>query len=79
MMKHFSSFYLMICLIHYLIIFQDVSLSKELIKKFREHVSNSASPLSVDFNIMVLSSGSWPFGQGCSFSLPPVLERCVNR
>jgi len=59
--------------------FQDVSLSKELIKKFREHVSNSASPLSVDFNIMVLSSGSWPFGQGCSFSLPPVLERCVNR
>ena len=79
-MKHFSSFYLnlIICLIDYFY-FQDVSLSKELIKKFREHVSNSASPLSVDFNIMVLSSGSWPFGQGCSFSLPPVLERCVNR
>jgi cullin 1 len=59
--------------------FQDVSLSKELIKKFREHVSNSGSQLSVDFNIMVLSSGSWPFGQGCAFSLPPVLERCVSR
>jgi len=59
--------------------FQDVSLSKELIKKFRDHVQSSGAPLSVDFDIKVLSSGSWPFNLGCVFSLPPVLERCVSR
>lgn len=26
--------------------------------------------LSVDFSIQVLSSGSWPFQQSCTFALP---------
>ena len=29
--------------------------------------------------LQVLSSGSWPFQQGCTFSLPSVLEKCVSR
>jgi len=35
--------------------------------------------LSTSTSIQVLSSGSWPFQQSCVFSLPPELERCVNR
>ena len=27
--------------------------------------------VSVDFSIQVLSSGSWPFNQSCTFTLPP--------
>jgi len=59
--------------------FQDVGLSKDLIDNFRKHLVKSESPLNVDFSIQVLSSGSWPFQQGCTFSLPSVLERCVDR
>merc|ERR1719186_1089235 len=59
--------------------FQDVSLSRGLVKKFKEHVAKSEAPLFVDFSIMVLSSGSWPFVQGYTFSLPPVLEKCYQR
>merc|ERR1719192_1347300 len=57
--------------------FQDIGVSKELIENFRKHLEKSDSPLNVDFSIQVLSSGSWPFLQGCTFSLPPVLEHCV--
>jgi len=59
--------------------FQDVGLSKDLIEQFRKHLEKSAVAVNVDFSIQVLSSGSWPFQQGCTFSLPPVLERCVSR
>jgi len=59
--------------------FQDVGLSKDLIEKFRKHMEQSGSSLNVDFYIQVLSSGSWPFTQGCQFALPAVLERCVDR
>ncbi|XP_023329332.1 cullin-1 [Eurytemora carolleeae] len=58
--------------------FQDIGLSKDLIESFRRHLENSEM-LNVDFSIQVLSSGSWPFQQGCTFSLPSVLERCVGR
>jgi len=59
--------------------FQDVGLSKDLIEAFRKHLEKSESALNVDFSIQVLSSGSWPFQQGCTFSLPSVLEKCVAR
>ena len=32
-----------------------------------------------DHMLQVLSSGSWPFQQSCTFSLPSVLEKCVSR
>lgn len=59
--------------------FQDVGLSKDLNESFRKHLTNTGDTLDVDFSIQVLSSGSWPFQQGCVFSLPTELERCVTR
>ena len=37
------------------------------------------SPPPVDFSIQVLSSGSWPFQQSCTFALPSELERSYQR
>merc|ERR1712038_1120323 len=59
--------------------FQDIGVSKVLNENFKKHLANSGDPLDIDFSIQVLSSGSWPFQQSCVFSLPPELERCVNR
>lgn len=50
--------------------FQDIGVSKDLNEAFRRHLINSAEPLDIDFSIQVLSSGSWPFQQSCTFSLP---------
>ena len=59
--------------------FQDIGVSKDLNDNFRKHLENSNEPLDVDFQIQVLSSGSWPFQQSCVFTLPSELERCVHR
>lgn len=59
--------------------FQDIGVSKDLNEQFRRHLTNSAEPLDIDFSIQVLSSGSWPFQQSFSFSLPTELERSVHR
>merc|ERR1712241_880546 len=59
--------------------FQDIGVSKDLNENFKKHLSNSNEPLDIDFQIQVLSSGSWPFQQSCKFSLPTELERCVTR
>ena len=59
--------------------FQDIGVSKDLNENFKTHLDNSMESLDMDFSIQVLSSGSWPFHQSWIFSLPPQLERCVNR
>ncbi|XP_043279047.1 cullin-1 isoform X2 [Venturia canescens] len=59
--------------------FQDIGVSKDLNEQFRRHLTNSAEPLDIDFTIQVLSSGSWPFQQSFTFSLPTELERSVHR
>lgn len=59
--------------------FQDTGISKDLNEKFKEHLKSTNSPMEIDFSIQVLSSGSWPFNQSCSFSLPSELERSVQR
>ncbi|GAB6031911.1 Cullin-1 [Chamberlinius hualienensis] len=59
--------------------FQDIGVSKDLNEQFRKHLQNSNEPLDLDFSIQVLSSGSWPFQQSCTFSLPTELERSVHR
>ncbi|OXU25382.1 hypothetical protein TSAR_005317 [Trichomalopsis sarcophagae] len=59
--------------------FQDIGVSKDLNEHFRRHLTNSAEPLDIDFSIQVLSSGSWPFQQSFTFSLPTELERSVHR
>lgn len=60
--------------------FQDVGVSKDLNEQFRTHLTSGGNDqLDIDFQIQVLSSGSWPFQQSCVFSLPTELERCVHR
>ncbi|XP_064644798.1 cullin-1-like [Lineus longissimus] len=59
--------------------FQDIGVSKDLNEQFKRHLQNSGEPLDIDFCIQVLSSGSWPFQQSCSFVLPIELERSFQR
>lgn len=59
--------------------FQDIGVSKDLNEKFREHLKTTNTPIEIDFSIQVLSSGSWPFNQSFTFSLPSELERSVQR
>lgn len=59
--------------------FQDIGVSKDLNEAFRRHLGKSNEPLDIDFSIQVLSSGSWPFQQSFTFSLPTELERSVHR
>uniref|UniRef100_A0A8K9Y5N7 Cullin family profile domain-containing protein n=1 Tax=Oncorhynchus mykiss TaxID=8022 RepID=A0A8K9Y5N7_ONCMY len=53
--------------------FQDIGVSKDLNEQFKKHLTNS-EPLDLDFSIQVLSSGSWPFQQSCTFALPSELK-----
>ncbi|XP_021951491.1 cullin-1 [Folsomia candida] len=41
--------------------------------------TSSSSPSNLDFQIQVLSSGSWPFTQCVEFALPSELEQSVNK
>ncbi|XP_064086820.1 cullin-1-like isoform X4 [Macrobrachium nipponense] len=59
--------------------FQDIGVSKDLNDQFRKHLASSNEPLDLDFSIQVLSSGSWPFQQSQTFTLPHELERSVSR
>ncbi|XP_065332352.1 cullin-1 isoform X1 [Cloeon dipterum] len=59
--------------------FQDIGLSRDLNEQFRKHLMNTNETPDIDFSIQVLSSGSWPFQQSFSFSLPTELERSVHR
>jgi len=58
--------------------FQNMGTSKELMKKFKKKmVSNEAL---TDFNVMVLTSGSWPFtANNEQLRLPAELEKCCDR
>ncbi|XP_048579613.1 cullin-1 [Nematostella vectensis] len=58
--------------------FQDIGVSKDLNDKFKAHLANTGS-LDLDFTIQVLSSGSWPFQQSWTFSLPAEMEKSHQR
>ncbi|KAH9366647.1 hypothetical protein HPB48_000590 [Haemaphysalis longicornis] len=57
---------------------QDIKVNKGLNEEFNEFVLSSEEALSVDFNILVLTSGSWPFHEPMSFQLPEELENAVH-
>uniref|UniRef100_A0A6B2E962 Cullin-1 n=1 Tax=Phlebotomus kandelakii TaxID=1109342 RepID=A0A6B2E962_9DIPT len=59
--------------------FQDIGVSKDLNEQFRQHLVTNKLLNEIDFSIQVLSSGSWPFTQSFTFSLPSELERSVQR
>lgn len=59
--------------------FLDVGVSKDLNETFKKHMETKETPLNIDFYIMVLSSGSWPFQQCLPLTLPTDLEKCQQR
>ncbi|XP_049844861.1 cullin-1-like [Schistocerca gregaria] len=58
--------------------FQDLGVSKNLNEAFRTYLNNSCKPMTIDFSIQVLSSGSWPFQQPQGFTIPKELVRSVH-
>jgi cullin 1 len=59
--------------------FLDVGVSKDLNETFKKHIDNTQQALNLDFYIMVLSSGSWPFQQCLPLTLPAELEKSYQR
>lgn len=58
--------------------FLDIGVSKSLNEEYKEHLRAKRLPTEIDFSILVLSSGSWPFQQSFNFSPPAELERSVQ-
>jgi len=59
--------------------FNDMTLSGEIQERFKEYVENKELSTTVDFNILVLTAGSWPLtNQASNFNVPQELEKCVN-
>lgn len=57
--------------------FQDMGSSRTLSGKFKETALSQS--LGVDFQVLVLSSGSWPFTQSGTFKPPGELERGLEK
>jgi len=58
--------------------FLDINVSKDLNDKFKAHLSTTEI-LDIDFSVQILSSGAWPFQQSATFTLPPELEKSLQR
>lgn len=59
--------------------FLDVGVSKDLNETFKKHLDAGQHSLNIDFYIMVLSSGSWPFQHCLPLTLPTELEKSYQR
>jgi cullin 1 len=55
--------------------FLDIGVSKDLNESFKRYIDNTQTPLNLDFYIMVLSSGSWPYKQCQPLTLPPEVNK----
>uniref|UniRef100_A0A1I7ZVI1 CULLIN_2 domain-containing protein n=1 Tax=Steinernema glaseri TaxID=37863 RepID=A0A1I7ZVI1_9BILA len=58
--------------------FTDVGLSRDLNDKFHAEVAAGKVSLKCDFTSMVLGSGAWPLSQSPLFTIPPVLNQCLD-
>ena len=61
------------------IMFKDNDLSKKMNEDFKRSLVASNEKLPIGFKIQVLSSGSWPFKQACTFVLPQSLAFCIQK
>lgn len=59
--------------------FQDIAVNQDLNVRFKQHLQTSNRLLDVDFNVEVLTHGSWPFTVKKLFALPAELETCIER
>ncbi|VDK77179.1 unnamed protein product, partial [Onchocerca ochengi] len=58
--------------------FTDTSLSKDITEKYKQHLASKNMNLGLDFSIMVLGSGVWPFSQSPIFDIPVQLTKCME-
>jgi len=57
--------------------FTDMSLSRDLLERFKSHVEDKHIDLGVDFSVLVLATGSWPLQPpSTNFSIPKELQQC---
>ncbi|KAL1921300.1 uncharacterized protein VTP21DRAFT_11016 [Calcarisporiella thermophila] len=59
--------------------FTDMTVSSDLVTNFRDYLERSGVALAVEFNIVVLTAGSWPLSSIPSeFQLPQELEQSMS-
>eukprot|EP01087_Luapelamoeba_hula_P025172 TRINITY_DN985_c0_g1_i1.p1 TRINITY_DN985_c0_g1~~TRINITY_DN985_c0_g1_i1.p1 ORF type:complete len:763 (-),score=161.29 TRINITY_DN985_c0_g1_i1:136-2424(-) len=58
--------------------FTDMSVSRDLLERFKNHLEESGNKnVGVDFNVLVLATGSWPLQPpSTNFSIPKDLQTC---
>jgi len=57
--------------------FTDMSLSRDLLERFKTYVDDKKIDLGVDFSVLVLATGSWPLQPpSTNFSIPKELQTC---
>lgn len=51
--------------------FTDMSLSRDLLERFKTHAEDKNLNLNIDFSVLVLATGSWPLQPpSTNFSIP---------
>lgn len=58
--------------------FQDMDISKGLNDNFKKYIKDNNTPTDIDFNVLVLSSGCWPFQQSSQFAIPEQFARSME-
>lgn len=58
--------------------FKDMQLSKDMQGEFSTHLG-VRNPLTLDFSVEVLTSGTWPPMDKPACEIPPQMKSCVNR
>jgi len=59
--------------------FTDMSLSRDLLERFKNYVEDKSIDLGVDFSVLVLATGSWPLQPpSTNFSIPKELQTCES-
>jgi cullin 1 len=54
-----------------------MSLSRDLLERFKNHLENKSINVGVDFSVLVLATGSWPLQPpSTNFSIPKELQQC---
>ncbi|VDM42540.1 unnamed protein product [Toxocara canis] len=54
-------------------------LNSDISEKYKQYLSSSDIDLGLDFSIMVLGSGAWPFTQSSVFDIPRQLDNCIEQ
>jgi hypothetical protein len=57
--------------------FNDMALSSDINEKFKEYLEVKSLSNGLDFNILILTAGSWPLtAQAATFNVPQEVRSC---